>query len=59
MKKITQFREQKKKQKKKKKNTFFCGNITLAPSYGVFMSQLIPYVRACRNYPDFLYRSNN
>lgn len=36
---------------------FICGNIPSAPAYGVFISQLIRYARACRNYADFLYRA--
>ena len=34
-----------------------CGNIPSAPSYGVFISKLIRYARACRNYADFSYRA--
>ena len=33
---------------------FFGDIIPSAPAYGVFISQLIPYARACRNYSDFL-----
>ena len=36
---------------------FICGNILLGPAYRVFISQLIRYARACRNYADFLYRA--
>ena len=36
---------------------FICGNIPSASAYGVFISQLIRYARACRNYADFLYRA--
>ena len=36
---------------------FICGNIPSTPAYGVFISQLIRYARACRNYADFLYRA--
>ena len=32
-----------------------CGNILSAPMYGNFMSQLIRYTRAFRNYADFSY----
>ena len=28
-----------------------------APAYGVVISQLIRYARACHNYADFLYRA--
>ena len=33
---------------------FICGNILLAPAYVVFISQLIRFARACRNFADFL-----
>ena len=31
-----------------------CSNIPASPSYGVYISQLIPYARASSNYSDFL-----
>jgi hypothetical protein len=31
-----------------------CSNIPAAPAYGVFISQLIQYSRACGSYHDFL-----
>jgi hypothetical protein len=33
---------------------FICRNIQTAPAYGVYISQLIWYSRACGSYPDFL-----
>ena len=36
---------------------FSCGNIPSAPAYGFFLSQLIRYAKACRNYAVFLYRT--
>jgi hypothetical protein len=33
---------------------FLCSNIPLSPAYGVFISQLIRYARACFTYEDFL-----
>ena len=33
-----------------------CSNIPGAPAYGVYISQLIRYSRACGSYPDFLDR---
>jgi len=33
-----------------------CSNIPAAPGYGVYMSQLIRYSRACGSYHDFLDR---
>jgi hypothetical protein len=30
-----------------------CSNIPLSPAYGVYVSQLIPYVRSCFAYEDF------
>ncbi len=36
---------------------FLCGNIPSVPAYGVYISQLIPYARACRKYTDFIYRA--
>ena len=35
---------------------FICSNIPAAPSYGVYISQLIRYSRACGSYHDFLDR---
>ena len=35
---------------------FICCNIPAAPAYGVYISQLIRYSRACGSYQDFLYR---
>ena len=32
---------------------FICSNIPIAPAYGVFLSQLIRYSRACGSYQDF------
>ena len=37
---------------------FLCGNIPSAPAYGVFVSQLIRYSRACGKYNDFLDRAS-
>jgi hypothetical protein len=36
--------------------TFICSNIPAAPAYGVYISQLIRYSRACGSYQDFLDR---
>ena len=36
---------------------FIHGNIPSTLVYGLFISQLIYYARACRNYTDFLYRN--
>ena len=33
-----------------------CSNIPASPAYGVYISQLIRYARASRNYSDFLRR---
>ena len=33
------------------------GNIPSAPAFGVFISQLKRYTRACRNYADYFYRA--
>ena len=33
---------------------FLCGNIPASPAYGVFVSQLIRYARACSLYHDFI-----
>ena len=35
---------------------FICSNIPAAPAYGVYISQLIHYFRACGSYQDFLDR---
>ena len=35
---------------------FICSNIPAAPAYGVYISQLIQYSRACGSYKDFLDR---
>jgi hypothetical protein len=35
---------------------FICSNIPAAPAYGVYISQLIRYSRACGTYQDFLDR---
>jgi hypothetical protein len=35
---------------------FICSNIRAAPAYGVYISQLIRYTRACNFYQDFLDR---
>ena len=35
---------------------FICGNIPATPAYGVYISQLIQYFRACGSYHDFLDR---
>ena len=36
---------------------FICSNIPAVPAYGVYISQLIRYSRACGSYPDFLDRA--
>jgi hypothetical protein len=36
--------------------SFICNNIAAAPAYGVYISQLIRYSRACGSYQDFLDR---
>ena len=36
---------------------FLCSNIPASPAYGVFVSQLIRYGRACSSYDDFVHRS--
>jgi hypothetical protein len=33
--------------------SFLCSNIPLSPAYGVYVSQLIRYARACFTYEDF------
>jgi hypothetical protein len=35
---------------------FICSNILAAPAYGVYISQLIWYSRACGSYQDFRHR---
>jgi hypothetical protein len=35
---------------------FLCSNIPLSPAYGVYISELIRYARACFAYEDFLKR---
>jgi hypothetical protein len=35
---------------------FICCNIPAAPAYGVYISQMIRYSRACSSYQDFLDR---
>ena len=35
---------------------FSCSNVPLSPAYGVYVSQLIRYARACHAYADFLKR---
>jgi len=35
---------------------FICSNIPAAPAYGVYLSELIQYPRACGSYQDFLDR---
>ena len=35
---------------------FICSNIPATPAYGVYISQLIRYSRACSSYQDFLDR---
>ena len=35
---------------------FICFNIPAAPAYGVYISQLVRYFRACGSYQDFLDR---
>ena len=35
---------------------FICSNIPAVPAYGVYISQLIRYSRACGSYQDFLDR---
>jgi hypothetical protein len=32
---------------------FLCSNISLSPAYGVYISQLLRYARACFAYEDF------
>ena len=36
---------------------FMCSNISATPAYGVYISQLIHYSRACGSYQDFLDRT--
>ena len=35
---------------------YLCSNIPLSPAYGVYISQLIRYARACHAYDNFLKR---
>ena len=35
---------------------FICSNIPAAPAYGVYISQMLRYSRACGSYQDFLDR---
>ena len=35
---------------------FICSNIPAAPAYGIYISQMIRYSRACSSYQDFLDR---
>jgi hypothetical protein len=35
---------------------FICSNISAAPAYGLYISQLIRYFKACGSYQDFLNR---
>jgi hypothetical protein len=35
---------------------FICSNILAEPAYGVYISQMIRYTRACGSYQDFLDR---
>jgi hypothetical protein len=35
---------------------FICSNISVAPTYGMYISQMIRYSRACVSYEDFLDR---
>ena len=35
---------------------YTCSNIPLSPAYGVYISQLIRYARACSTYDQFLSR---
>ena len=35
---------------------FLCSNIPSAPAYGVYVSQLVHFARACCNYKDFVDR---
>ena len=37
---------------------FLSSNIPASPAYGVFISQLIRYARACTTYKDFLSRGS-
>ena len=39
------------------KLSFICGNIPSVPAYEVFISQLLRYARACRNYADVFFLS--
>ena len=35
---------------------FICSNIQASPAYGIYLSQMIRYSRACSSYQDFLDR---
>ena len=35
---------------------FLCSNVPLSPAYGMYVSQLIRYARACHAYEEFLKR---
>ena len=37
---------------------YLCSNIPASPAYGVYISQLIRYARACSTYDQFLVRGN-
>ena len=37
---------------------YLCSNIPASPAYGVYISQLILYARACSAYDQFLLRGN-
>jgi hypothetical protein len=37
---------------------YLCGNSPASPAYGVYISQLIRYARACSTYDQFLVRGN-
>jgi hypothetical protein len=37
---------------------YLCSNILASPAYGVYISQLIRYARACSTYDQFLVRGN-
>jgi hypothetical protein len=38
---------------------FICSYIQVAPAYGIYISQLMQYSRACGSYHDFLDRAAN
>ena len=35
---------------------YLCSNIPTSPAYGVYLSQLVRYARACSTYDQFLFR---